>query len=269
MATGKAVATKKDAGLPAFLKDGAYADFEDAGLEQADADSFAIPFLRILQSTSPQVKKTSGSFIEGAQEGMLINTVTQEIFDLEKDELKLVPVYYRRAFMEWKTREQGGGYVAEHGVLDGLELMKETERDDKNRDILPNGNQLSDTRYHYVIIVRNDGTYEPAIITMERTQTKKSKRLNSDIDIKKKSKGIRFMQAFLYGIGVVGESKDDNSWWGWDINYSGLVEDQNLFDAAVDFHNRIRAGEVKEATESLNGGDDAEGGTTVEGKPEY
>jgi hypothetical protein len=251
MAQSKAVAKTKDAGLPAFLKGNQYADFVDEGLEQADADSFAVPFLRILQSNSPQVKKTDGRYVEGASEGMLINTVTQEIFDPTAVELKIVPVYYRRAFMEWKADERGG-YVAEHSVPDGLELLKECERDDKNRDILPNGNQLSDTRYHYVIIVRPDGTYEPAIITMERTQTKKSKRLNSDIDIKKKSKGVPYMQAFLYNIGVEGESKGENSWWGWDLSFSGLVEDQDLFDTAVDFHNRIRAGEIKEATDSLS-----------------
>jgi len=253
MTNSKAVAKVKDAGLPAFLKDAKYQGFEDAGLEQADADSFAIPFLRILQSNSPQVKRTDGKYIEGAREGMLINTVTQELFDTENSDTFLVPVYYRRAFMEWKADERGG-YVAEHPVSEGAAMMRETTRDDKNRDILPNGNQLSDTRYHYVIVVRGDGSFEPAIITMERTQTKKSKRLNSDIDLKKKAKGIPYQQAFMYKVGVQAETKDENSWWGWNINYSGLVEDQELFDAAVDFHDKIRAGEVKEATDSLDSG---------------
>jgi len=248
----KALAKKESAGLPAFLKGDQYSDFVDYGLENADADSFAIPFLRILQSNSPQVKKTSGSYIEGAEEGMLINTVTQDLYDTETNKVQLVSVYFKRAFMEWKTRENGGGYVAEHSVSDGLELLKLTERDDKNRDILPNGNQLADTRYHYVMVVREDGTYEPAIITMERTQLRKSKRWCSDIDLKKKATRVPYQQAFLYNAKVQGESKDDNSWWGWDVTFSGLVEDQDLFDAAVDFHNKIRAGEVKEATESLS-----------------
>jgi len=186
---------------------------------------------------------------------MLINTVSQEVFNTEKSGYMIVPVYYRRAFMEWKTREEGGGYVAEHDPVAGAKLLEDTERDDKNRDILPNGNQLSDTRYHYVLLVSEDGSFEPAIITMERTQLKKSKRLNSDIDLKRNKFSVP-MCALMYAVGVEGESKDDNSWWGWDLKYSGLVQQQELFDAAVDFQEKIRAGEIREATESLAGVDE-------------
>lgn len=241
--------------MPAFLQDKKYSDFQDNSMENADAESFAIPFLRILQSNSPQASKSNGKYIKGAEEGMLLNTVSQEVFDTEKEQLQVIPVYYRRAFMEWKLREDGGGgYVAEHSVVDGTELLATAERDDKSRDILPNGNQLSDTRYHYVIVIREDGTFEPLIITMERSQLKKSKRLMSDVNLKRKAKDLPG-QALVYDIGVEGETKDDNSWWGWDLKFSGLVPSQELFDAAIEFHDQIRAGEIKEATDSLNDAD--------------
>jgi len=243
--------------LPAYLKSDEYKDFVDNSLENGDKDAFAIPFLRILQSNSPPVKRTSGKYIDGAAEGMLFNTVSQEVFNTEKEVVSIVPVYYRRAFMEWKTREDGGGYVAEHPPLEGQELLLTSERDEKNRDILPNGNQISDTRYHYVMLVHADGSFEPLIITMERTQLKKSKRLNSDINLKRKAKGVPAL-ALQYKVGIEGESKDDNSWWGWDLKFSGLVQDQALFDAAVEFQTQIRAGEIKEATDSLVETDDEE-----------
>ncbi len=252
----KAIA-KKGETLPAYLNDNKYADFEDAALEQADKDSFAIPFLRILQGLSPQASKSNGKYIEGAEEGMIFNTVSQEFFDTTKVSVQIVPVYYRRAFMEWKTRENGGGYVAEHPTAAGIELLATTERDDKNRDILPNGNQISDTRYHYVMLVHEDGTFEPLVLTMERSQLKKSKRLNSDINLKRKAKGVP-TAAIMYNVGIEGESKDDNSWWGWDLKFSGLVQDQALFDAAVEFQGQIRAGEVKEAVDTLVDSDEEE-----------
>lgn len=251
----KEIAKAQGDQLPAFLKDKKYADFQDAGLEQADKDAFAIPFLRILQSTSPQVKRTSGKAIEGAAEGMLYNTVSQEFLDTVKVATHIVPVYYRRAFMEWKVREEGGGYVAEHSPAEGVHLLATTERDELNRDILPNGNQLSDTRYHYIMLVHEDGTFEPLIVTMERTQLKRSKRLNSDINLKRKAKCVPGA-ALMYKVGVEAESKDENSWWSWDLKFSGLVQDQALFDSAIEFQDQIRAGEIKEATDSLVDTDD-------------
>jgi len=238
--------------LPAFLGDNKYADFEDAGMEQADAESFAIPFLRILQSNSPQASKSNGKFIKGAEEGFLYNTVSQDVLDTSDEKLHLVPVYFRRAFMEWKPRggDGGGGYVAEHDPVTGAELLRTAERDDKNHDILPNGNELSDTRYHYVMLVRADGSFEPLLITMERSQLKNSKRLNTDVNNKRKAKGVPG-PALMYSVGVASESKDDNSWWGWDIKYDGLVQDQALFDAAIEFQEQIRAGKTKDATDSL------------------
>jgi len=250
----KAIA-KKGETLPAFLNDNKYADFEDAALEQADSDSFAIPFLRILQGLSPQASKSNGKYIKGAEEGMIFNTVSQDFLDTTKEDVHIVPVYYRRAFMEWKTREDGGGYVAEHPTSVGLEMLLTAERDDKSRDILPNGNQISDTRYHYVMLVHEDGSFEPLIITMERSQLKKSKRLNSDINLKRKAKGVP-TAAIMYKVGIEGESKDDNSWWGWDLKFSGLVQNQELFDAAVEFQGQIRAGEIKEATDTLSDSDE-------------
>lgn len=247
--TRKALAEKKET-LPAYLKgmDGV----EDAGLENADKDSYAIPFLKILQSSSPQVKKTDGRYIQGAEEGTLLNTVTQEVIDPKKEQLYLIPVYYRRAFMEWTVNAGGSGdYVQEHSPT--TPLQNNTERDDKNRDILPNGNQLADSRYHYVLLIRADGSYEPAVIAMQSTQIKKSKRLISDIDMKRKSKGVP-MPALMYHVGVEGESKEENSWWGWLLKFGHLVPEQPLFDAAMAFQGQIRAGEVKEATDTLNEG---------------
>ena len=51
------------------------------GLENVDKDCFAIPFLTILQSGSPQCKKSDGAYIKGAEEGMLFNTVTKDLYD--------------------------------------------------------------------------------------------------------------------------------------------------------------------------------------------
>ena len=47
-----------------------------SGFEEATSDSYAVPFLQVLQSGSPQCKKSDGKYIKGAEEGMIFNTVT-------------------------------------------------------------------------------------------------------------------------------------------------------------------------------------------------
>lgn len=92
----KAVSKKeKVTALPAVLMEGFEGD-AGGGMEGTDFDSFAVPFLVVLQSMSPQCKKSDGAYIEGAEEGMIFNTASGEVFDGEEG-VMLVPFAYRRA----------------------------------------------------------------------------------------------------------------------------------------------------------------------------
>ena len=80
------------------------------GLEEASADDYAIPFLRVLQSMSPQLKKSDGKYIQGAEEGNLFNTVTETLYD-GTEGVTIIPCAYKKKFIEWVPRESGGGFV--------------------------------------------------------------------------------------------------------------------------------------------------------------
>ena len=43
-------------------------------------DDITIPRVDVLQALSPQRKKTNAEYIEGAEEGMLFNTVTKQLY---------------------------------------------------------------------------------------------------------------------------------------------------------------------------------------------
>ena len=235
---------------------------EGAGMEEADRDSFAIPFLAILQKMSPQADADHEAYIDGAKPGMFLDTVANEPLDPEKEKLTIIPVFYRRAFVEWIPRDgnSGGGYVGEHTVAEAGELK--WERDDLNRDILEhNGNQIVDTRSHYVIVIREDGLLQPMVIAMSSTQVKKSKRLMSDMDLLIRSKGLKASFQLKYAINTVSESNEHGTWRGWEITRDGLVDEQDHLDAAIGFYQAIKAGEVKEATDSLDPAGASEGDT--------
>jgi hypothetical protein len=237
------LAAKKDTALAAATM---YEADADAGFEEADLDSYAIPFIRILQSNSPQCKKSDGAYVEGAEEGDIFNTATEEI---AKGEVKMIPCHFRHVFIEWRPRDAGGGYVVEHNAADGQDLLSQCERDEMGHMVLPNGNWLVDTRMHYVLYSAGDD-YMPAVLSISSTQIKKSRKWLSTMKQFKltKADGSRFVPptfAHLYSASTVPENNDKGSWFGWKFHREGLVEDQALFDDAKAFRDAVREGKAE------------------------
>lgn len=255
----QAVAEKKQTAMMSV------ADMEaDAGggFEDADKDSYAIPALAIIQKGSPQVDKDHANYkpVPGAEVGHLINSVTEEVFDGEKG-LLVLPCHYEHSFTTWKLRNEGGGIVATYNVADGAHLLKRCVRDEKNRDILPDGNQLVDTRTHYVLVLREDGTSFPAVIRMSSTQIKKSKKWMSNMDdVKvKRADGSSFtppMWAKTYRLMTVAESNAEGTWRGWSITREGDCPSSELYVQAKALRDAVRAGKVNVQEAREPGSDD-------------
>ena len=67
-------------------KNGALATFDmeaDAqqGAQNISQEDLALPFLKILGQLSPEVNKRDGKYVEGAEPGKIINTVTNALYD--------------------------------------------------------------------------------------------------------------------------------------------------------------------------------------------
>jgi hypothetical protein len=241
----------------AIAMQAAFAADSGAGFEEAAASAYAIPFLLILQSGSPQCKKSDGAYIKGAEEGMFFNTVTQELFSGE-DGIEVIPCHYSQRMIEWKQRESGGGFVAEH--LPGT--TSPTVKDDKNRDILPNGNTLVDTRNHYVLIRDKEGNLSPALVTMSSTQLKKSRQWMSKMQgIKIKDSVGNFvtapMSSRVYKLTTTPESNDKGSWFGFRIELINLVENPAEYQAAAEFRAAVKSGVAKAQPPADASGDTA------------
>lgn len=247
------VATRDTAALPvsADILAAMAVDVDDAGFEGADSSCYAIPFLYILQSGSKQCKKSDGAYIKGAEEGMLFNTVTGELIDGEKHGIEVVPCAFQHCFTEWVPKDAGGGFRGEYDAARGTQLLTTCTRNSKGHDILPNGNQLVDSRKHYVLYraaATADapaGDWQPALIVMSSTQTKKSKKWMTIMQ------GIKIpgtdttapMYSQGYLLRTVPESNDQGSWYGWaQPQHQGVLTDGNLYQSAKNFREAIRSG---------------------------
>ncbi len=132
------------------------------GFEEMTAESFTIPFLNIAQSLSPALKEKSSDSL--LKEGDIFDSASLEVFQ----KVRVIPVLFRRRFLEWKPRTMGGGFVGIH-----VECPHDAVRGEKGL-LLKNGNSVNDTRQHYVLYEDSSGAWVPALITFKSTSIKVS-----------------------------------------------------------------------------------------------
>lgn len=225
--------------------------FAGLGMDQVRTEDMSIPFLRILAQLSPQVNKRDGAYVDGAEAGMIYNTVENVAYDGEEGIL-VIPCYYNRRYVEWKPREKGGGYVNAYDVDD--KIVHSTFRDERGNDVLPNGNILSNTAQFFVLLLDKDGTASRCLITMTSTQLKKARKwvtqMQSRTAMGKNGMFVLPMMSQVYRMRTVEERNDKGSWFGWEISHArslqlGLETEKMLFQMGVDFSAAVRAGEVK------------------------
>jgi len=244
-----AVAKKKETAVSTDVMDDI---LEFAGEGAAfDSSEMQIPFVRILQAMSPQLKKREAEYIEGSEQGDMFNTVTKQHWTGE-DGITVVPCYQTTKYLEFTPRDQGGGFRGEIAATDPV--LQRTERQGA-KEMLPNGNELVKSDQHYCLIVEADGTYQPVVIDMKSSQLKVSRRWKTQIamqKIKHPKTGAMItppLFATQWKFTTIEESNDQGSWFNYQIEKVGLLESRDLMLEAKSFRDSVAAGEVKAAPE--------------------
>ena len=217
----------------------------NAGSQNMAQEDLALPFLKVLGQLSPEVNKRDGKHVEGAEPGMILNTVTNEIFDGDKG-IDVLPVYYKRQLVEWQDRgESKGAPVAIHEA--SSDIMSKTTRDKSYKDRLSNGNYIENTANHFVILLSKSPT--TALISMKATQLKVSRKWNSMMmGLKMQGKNGLFTPptySHIYNLKTVQMSNDKGTWFGWDVSKVSPVTDKAMYDMAKSFAESVGKGEVQ------------------------
>jgi hypothetical protein len=265
-------AVTAQAGLPAGLMD------EMEGLEGAGtsgkAEDNVIPFLVILQDMSPQVKQRDPAYIKGAQPGCMINRATGQMWSPDKDTgllvnadgepLRVQPVIMQRSIVEWVPREAGGGMAGRHPhdkatIEESLRACGGVERPDPRdakgqKKIWKLGNNdLTDTRYQYVNIVRPDGRVEPAVIGFASTghqQARQWMALQRNMVVGGKVAPAWFAD---YGVKALQRKNASGEWFVLAFEDPQWIAAKPVRDAGRALYESVNSGELRAAAETDDG----------------
>ena len=157
-------------------------------------------------------------------------------------------------------RDQGGGLVAEHEAdsrdVKGAETH--VSDDGKRKDLMQSGNELVIADEFYAFIVKEDGDYEPVLISMKSSQRKVAKRWRTLISMNKarNPKTNQLQSVAIYSTlwkltSVTEANKNKDKYSNFAVQKIGPItaDKQDLYHAAKQFRESIIAGEVKAVQE--------------------
>lgn len=265
----KAVAKKTDAGVPAAYDYGADAG---AGSEQIDSSVLMIPFVGLIQSNSPQLKKSHEKHLEGAQQGMFFNGTTGELYPTDGS-TKFIVAGFNHYYVEFVPRDEGGGFVGQRDESDPVvqRLKKAQGAFGKLVNEDPEGTtELSETYAVLGVVVPAKG--EPSAVVIPCTSTKITPFKAWMTTLKPKMRALRApIFAFVTELHAVESSNKEGDFWKPKFLLPGdepkdylLDPTSDLFAMAKELYASIEAGkvgfDVRAAAESGGGGDDEAGG---------
>ena len=128
------VAEKKSAGLPSNIFE------EDAakGLGKIGQEDLALPFLKILGQLSPEVNKRDGKYVEGAEPGMIFNSVSGDLYDGVKG-IDVIPAFLNSSTLNGKIEEKDQVHQLQFMILHLISCPKQ--------------NQMQTTKIDYQMVI--------------------------------------------------------------------------------------------------------------------
>ena len=230
------VTTKKEGGLPSTAL---YEGDAHAGFENVKTTSLALPILKLLQNGSGEAQKRNQNYVEGAEPGMFLNTVTKKLYDGAKG-IEVIPCHYKLEYQEWADFGTGSGRP--ENIYDANSDILSKTKNEMGKDRLDNGNYILTVGQHYVLI-RDGNSTENALISMSSSQGKVSRKWNSmmmSITLDGKN-GPYTPPSFShkYRLTSVLNSGKGNQWYGFNVTKVGPVEEPALYERAKKFYTSL------------------------------
>jgi len=171
----KDVATTEDQ-LPSYIKQG-----QNRGNENVESDDLQLPRIDVLQALSPQINKKKDEYIDGAEVGMIFNTLTGELYP---DGVNFTPVSFVKRHLVWVDRkmDSSGGLRGVFDTAEEAEAFITQDADEAKLEAVP-------TAEHLVLLDNGD----EVILSMAKSKMKVSRKFNSLVRL---NSGDRFSRKY-------------------------------------------------------------------------
>lgn len=204
-------------------------EYVGRGSEAVTTNDLAIPRLKLLQMINDEVQPGHPKQVEGAQAGMIMNSVTEELYT----SLFVINMSFTKKFVVWRTRKSGGGMVGTYDSEDeALAALEEQGLAAKDHEIKENPT-------HLVLLLDDEGNPKSvAMLDMPGVKVKKSKIWNTRINDEEKEGNPRF--GCVWQLGVVSESNNSGNYFNYDVTLVAHAPDE-LYTQAVEAYNALFA----------------------------
>ncbi|MBE2897824.1 hypothetical protein HPC37_03010 [Pasteurellaceae bacterium 20609_3] len=186
---------------------------DDVGLgnENVSSSDIIMPRLKLLQQMSPEVTPGTEKYIEGARAGLLLNSLTGEVFP----EIYCVNMKFKSGYTVWRKRNLGGGL---YGAFETEEEARNTLSADPN--VKPDDYDVVESHTHALLIFDETLQYTPILCDMESSKLKFSRQWNSH---PKLTSGPRFASIWKLSSKPVAGPK--GNYFTYDVEFAGYADD--------------------------------------------
>jgi len=196
--------------VPAHVKAGS-----KLGNENVSQEHISVPRVKLLQKMNNEVDKNHSEYIEGAQEGDFINTVTGENYG---SSMYVVNVHFKEEYIVWRKRTEGGGLVA------NFTTRKEAEDYLEDNGLKLEEHDITQTQIHTLLRLNEEDAEIsdiPFLFDCASSKLKVSREWNTKI---MKQGGDRF--SYLWKMSSVPQSNTKGSWVNIDITGVDWLKDE-------------------------------------------
>lgn len=238
----RAVAAVPKTDVPATIAEQIAQD-AGKGVSLAQEDNL-VPLIYVLQPLSPQADESDSRHLPGAKPGMIwLKNAAEPVID-GSEGIVFQPCFFQKNWVEWIPRDKGGGLV---GITD--ECPKEAQQvKDGNliKYIMPNGNEVKETRYHFGFVHIEDQRL-PYCIPLTSTGHTVSRDLTSRMRSKVVN-GVRAPSwAYLYKLTTISKQNKKGKWFQFNIEDLSMVDDMADYTAGRNLYKSMEKGEKKAA----------------------
>lgn len=215
--------------VPEYIEPSANRGSEDVGQED-----LVIPRLEVIQALSPAVKDGDPGYIPDARPGMLMNSVSKQLYGKE---VMVVPVVFMKQWLVWRQRKDKDGKPIEGGFFGSFNHPEEAKRRADEEGGEANYIEVIETPQHLCLLLNfASNKIEEIMVSMPRTKAKISRQWNSMVRM---AGGDRFSR--VYRVTSSLEKKPQGDYYNFAIAQSGFPN-KAVYEKAMELYKVVSAG---------------------------